>query len=264
MPISWAVAWNFIDPVSVLGTELLFPLGGQGELSGLSLCMRVGWLPLRETRNLFAFYLTQVCCCLRVSCSFLMANEMESWSIEEGRKKKILTAKVSVTREKKPRQQTHQTGASLGQTELEESDENVIHLALLKFSRSFTKSMKWICKNVIFKIQYMSVHVFVQIFHKRPSGMIISEHRAKVQRGNHEEKEEETWRMRPRRRNVWLEKITRQETGHVKKSYCSKRERISHQNEESDQQLAGPTCLGDISTLPCALLCRRHVLNVMG
>ena len=42
---------------------------------------------------------------------FLVANEMESRGIEEGRKK-ILTAKVSVTREKKPRQQTHQSGAS--------------------------------------------------------------------------------------------------------------------------------------------------------
>ena len=30
----------------------------------------------------------------------------------------------------------------------------------------------------------MSVHVVVQIFHKRPSGMTISEHKAKIQRGN--------------------------------------------------------------------------------
>lgn len=82
---------------------------------------------------------------------FLMANEMAMR--HKRRKKKILTAKVSVTREKKPRQHhirlvpptwEDRTG-SVGWECYPHTGKNS--------QGASPKALKWICKNMIFKIQ---------------------------------------------------------------------------------------------------------------
>lgn len=74
------------------------------------------------------------------------------------RKKGKTTAEVSATRGRKPGWQTCEIGASHLDGKNQESQMTMSSIHLQEFSRSFTESMKGICRNkyMIFKIQFMN------------------------------------------------------------------------------------------------------------
>ena len=85
----------------------------------------------------------------------------------------------------------------------------------------------------------------------------------KYKEGNHEEKEE-TWRMRPRRWNVWRESnSTRNRTCEGELLQLTGKNPLIRMKSQTSNWQDWPV-LSNISTLPCALLFKRHVVRVMG